>query len=68
VHGSSESTFWARECADCKEIMPLSEQVCYCGGPVCVISLPLDKKALSNCYPTRKTLYFLRHIKAGGDG
>jgi len=68
VHGSLESTFWARECANCKEIMPLSERVCYCGGPVCIISLPLDKRAVSTSYLGRKMLYFLQHIKADADG
>jgi len=36
------------------------EKVCYCGGPVELVELPLDKKIEAHYYPRRKLLYQIR--------
>ena len=52
-----------KRCIYCKEVMPLYEQMCYCGGPVMVVNMELDKKKVSHSYLRRKLLFGLR----GGD-
>jgi hypothetical protein len=56
----SDDTFLANNCLRCGEIMFLYEKVCYCDGPVEVVTLPLDKKCEAHYYPRRKLLYQLR--------
>ena len=60
----SANTFLAKQCASCEEIMPRWEKVCYCGGPVTLTRLPLDKKKFSNCYFNRRFMFKLRQTKA----
>jgi len=56
----SEDTWSAHKCLSCKETMFVYEKVCYCGGPVELVELPLDKKIEAHYYPRRKLLYQIR--------
>lgn len=60
---SSANTFLARQCGYCSEIMPRFEKVCYCGGPVRLIRLPLDKRALTRCYHERRFMFNIKNTK-----
>lgn len=63
MSSSQENTFLARNCAKCNEIMPLSERVCYCGGPVCIGEFPIDKQDYANCYYDRRMIFWLKNTK-----
>jgi len=56
----SENTYSVNNCLRCDEIMPLYEQVCYCGGPVTFLKINIDKKTHALYYQRRKLLYGLR--------
>jgi len=60
VSWQCDDTFLAHECADCKEIMPTYELVCYCGGPVCMVDVQMCEKPLVQAYGRRELLYLLR--------
>ena len=58
----SENTYLVRVCLRCDEHMSMHEKVCYCGGPVILKKVGLDKKTHSTYYPRRK---FIRNLRRG---
>jgi len=60
VSGSSDDTFWARQCFNCKELLPIKETVCYCDGPVMVVELQDDKEEFVEAYYNRRMMWKLR--------
>lgn len=55
----SEDIF-CKQCARCEEIMPITETVCYCSGPVKIVNAGKDKKHLIDTFWWRKTLWRLK--------
>lgn len=53
---TSEKSFLAKQCGMCQEKMPAMETMCYCGGPVSLIRLPLEEKSSTSYYYGRKWL------------
>lgn len=55
---NSRRFIFVKSCADCKEIMPAHETVCYCGGPVKLIKTD-DKEmiSLAKSYKNRRWLH-----------
>lgn len=49
-----------KQCGSCKEIMPLSEKICYCDGPVKIIKADENMYRQSKSYYERRAMYFLR--------
>lgn len=52
----SSENYYIKTCADCKEIMTPSENICYCGGPVKLIRCNEEKYLRSKDYGIRKLL------------
>lgn len=63
MSGSSENMSYARQCANCNEIMPLSELVCYCGGPVCIIEISSEDTVKFKEYRKRKLIHSLNNVE-----
>lgn len=57
-----EDIFLIKECIVCHEVMPLSENVCDCGGGLLVDTVDIDKKRLADYYHERQ---FLRRLRGG---
>lgn len=47
-------------CAECSEIMPLCEKICYCGGPVKIVYVTKLKAADAKDYYRRRGMYYIR--------
>lgn len=58
MSGLNEKLYWCKCCAYCKEEMPLSEVICYCGGPVKLIRS--KNKIKIDGYKRRKILKGLK--------
>ena len=51
--------FSAKICAECSEVMPITETVCYCGGPIKMVRVEKEMKARADSYKERRWLYFV---------
>lgn len=47
-------------CANCAEIMPLCENVCYCGGPIKIVYVSKLVALDSKDYYRRRGMYYIR--------
>lgn len=56
----SEEKIFAKKCGYCHEIMPLSEKICYCDGPVKIVKLDKIKRASIEEYFHRKAMFKMR--------
>jgi uncharacterized OB-fold protein len=50
-------TIICKTCASCGEIMPRTETVCYCGGPIKLDRVAVEMRTKIASYKDRKWLY-----------
>jgi rRNA maturation endonuclease Nob1 len=60
VSSTSGKVYWAKMCAECGELMPRSEKICYCGGPITIINVTVDEAKFSTYYHDRRRLFRLK--------